>query len=92
VSAGTPEWPCEAYGETGLQVGAWCFTTGQRARACAGPAECAATVARERQQIFGRIQDLSATGDPEWVYLAREITSPDQIMNPHPPAVPGTSP
>jgi hypothetical protein len=74
-------WPCEAYGPEGPEFGAVCFIGDLNRRVCESSAECHATVQRERERVYGRLQELAATGDPGFVALAAEFTSPDQLLN-----------
>lgn len=75
-----PGWDCEAYGPDGREFGAWCFIADQFVRTCASQPECHAVTAGARQQMFQRIQALAASGDPVWVLVAKDFTSPDQIF------------
>lgn len=73
-------WDCEAYGPDGTDVGALCFFAEQGQRACVSQAMCRLSMAGERQRMFDRIHALASQGDPEFVYLAGEFTSPDQLL------------
>lgn len=74
------QWDCEAYGPEGIDVGALCFLAEQGHRACASKVECRIVMTEQRQRVFNRIQELAATGNPDFIYLAGEFTSPDQLL------------
>jgi hypothetical protein len=38
-------------------------------------------MAMERLRVFGVIHEHARTGDPDWVWLAREFPSPDTLLN-----------
>jgi hypothetical protein len=72
---------CEAYGAEGAAHGALCFVAGEvGARVCANFRQCAATMRAARQQLFDRIQQRAATGDPIGVALAEQFTRPEQLL------------
>lgn len=72
----TPDWDCEAYGPEAREVGALCFFE----RECLSQEECGSKMAAERQRVFQRISELSATGDPTWTYLEGKFNRPDQLL------------
>lgn len=92
-SAEAVEWPCEAYGPELLAEGIRCFVGGDkgRERQCASQEECSRTVQASRQQIFRRINELSAVGDETFVYLENEFTSPGQLFPAGEDEPPGSS-
>ena len=73
-------WDCEAYGPEGIDVGALCFLAEQGERACATRVECRLVMHGARQQLFSRIHELAAAGDPTGIDLASAFTSPDQLL------------
>lgn len=76
----TTEWHCEAYGAEGAAMGLRCFFASVRGP-CALPAECAHSMAAERERAYNKIQELAAAGDETAIYLASQFTSPDQLLN-----------
>ncbi len=74
-------WDCEAYGPEGTDTGALCFFADPGTRNCRSQNECAASVTGARQMIFNRIQQAAAGGDPAAIGLAKEFTSPDQLLS-----------
>lgn len=75
------DWPCEAYGPKGRELGALCFVSGEPGkRACASRDECHRVMTAERERVFQRIQEGAAAGDPDMVYLAGEFTRPGQLL------------
>jgi hypothetical protein len=74
-------WDCEAYGPEGVKVGALCFFGSDGQRRCDSPETCSVEMAGERQRIFSYIQEKAAAGHPDFVYLAGEFSSPDQLLN-----------
>lgn len=75
-----PDWPCEAYGAGGLEVGARCFVADLGDRLCLSRAECGEIVAESRARLFARINELAAQGDPTGIFLAREFPTPQEIF------------
>lgn len=75
-----PQWPCEAYGQEGIKLGAWCFFAELHERLCENALECAGRMVAERGRVFDRMQELAAAGDPTGLYLAGEFDSPDQLL------------
>lgn len=71
-------WVCEVYGEAGESIGAVCFFAFDP---CLNLRECHKRMTATRQKIWSRIQELAAAGDLTGVYLAGEISSPDEILN-----------
>lgn len=75
------DWPCEAYGEAGLDVGARCFRAAELgARLCADAGECAALMGDERRRVFRRIQEWAAEGDPVAGLLAEDFPTPESLL------------
>lgn len=74
------EWPCEAYGTKGLEIGALCFVGREGFRGCPSAAKCHEVMTEERQRVFNRIHRLAAAGIEDFVYLAQMFTSPDQLL------------
>lgn len=74
-------WSCEAYGPDGIDVGALCFFAEQDERACVSKDQCHQMMTAERHQVFTAIQDGATAGDADMAYLAREVTSPDQLLS-----------
>lgn len=74
-------WECEAYGDGASAFGARCFMAPVGERFCDAPDTCHEVVAIARLEIWQRMQARAAEGDPVFVELAREFTSPDQIMS-----------
>jgi hypothetical protein len=80
MSQPADDWGCDAYGPDGRQAGALCFLSPElHQRRCGSHAECTATVAASRQQLFGRLSELAAAGDPVWEAVAEQIPRPDRI-------------
>lgn len=76
-----PAWPCEAYGETGLDVGAWCFVSPEsQTRLCSSVEHCRAQVRAARQQTFQRISELAAAGDALGADLAEAFPDPSMLL------------
>jgi hypothetical protein len=75
-----PDWPCEAYGPDGLEIGAYCFVSDLRQRSCASAAECQRAMTFCRQQVHQRINELAASGDTTAAYLADQFPTPDAIF------------
>lgn len=74
-------WVCEAYGPTGVEVGAVCFMAGRLGeRVCATEGQCRDGMAEERRRVFRRMSELAATGDETFAYLEGEFTNPDQLL------------
>jgi hypothetical protein len=74
-------WDCEAYGPH-IGIGyALCFFAEPGERECASVAVCHSRMAAERLQVFNRIHDRAAAGDPNAIYLAGEFASPEQLLN-----------
>lgn len=79
-------WWCEAYGpppDDGMDPAAWprCFLeTDVVERRCAGPVECAATLAAERRRVFDIIQAGAVEGDEVARYLAAEFPTPGTLL------------
>jgi len=72
---------CQAYGSEGIAFGAVCFFSRELGkRVCADQKECQQAMSVERPQVFRRINEGAAAGQPEMEYLAGEFTSPDQIL------------
>ena len=74
------QWACEVYGPEGIDVGALCFFAEQGHRACISPVMCKMLMTEERQRVFGRINEMAATGDPAGIELTEYFTSPDQLL------------
>lgn len=74
-------WPCDAYGEEGIEVGAMCFVTGAYDRTCMTQLECRVTMQQCRRLLFQRILDLAAEGDETAIYLRDYFHSPDELLN-----------
>lgn len=78
---------CEAYGAEGQEFGAVCFFSRKLGkRVCADQDECHQAMSAKRQEVFRRINEGAAAGNPEMEYLAREFTSPEQILGGGQPA------
>ncbi len=76
-------WDCEAYGPEAAAAGARCFVAEPGQRVCADRAQCARTMAGQRQRVYRRIQELSTTGGPAGeagAYLETVFTHPDQML------------
>src|SRR3954451_2044649 len=64
------DWPCSAYGPEGLAAGARCFRSAEPGEwVCSSRAVCEDFMAAERQRVFRRINELAATGDPDFADL-----------------------
>lgn len=75
------DFDCDAYGSEGSERGVLCFVAGDLGkRVCASLEECRTVMAAERLQLWQRIQDGAARGDPDMVYLAGEFTGPEQLL------------
>lgn len=75
------DWPCEAYGPEGVELGARCFFSPELGqRACASPEQCSALMATERVRVHGVIQQRAAEGDPDFRYLAECFERPEQLL------------
>jgi hypothetical protein len=75
------QWPCEAYGEEGIEHGVLCFIAPELGqRKCDSAGTCHAVMAEERQRVFDRIHELAAAGDEVSQFLAEEFTSPDMLL------------
>jgi hypothetical protein len=80
-SSGT-DWPCVAYGPEGLAAGARCFRSAEPGeRVCSSRAECEDVMTAERQRVFRRINELAATGDPDFEALDAAFPSPADLLN-----------
>lgn len=77
-----PQWPCEAYGPEGLDVGGLCFIAGNLdgARVCTDPAACHQAMTAERQRVYDRITTGAAAADPTAQYLAGVFTTPASLL------------
>ena len=74
-------WPCEAYGEEGMEHGALCFIASElHTRFCISQQACHEIVQTERRRVFDRIHEQAQAGDPVAQMLAEEFTSPDQLL------------
>jgi hypothetical protein len=73
-------WDCEAYGPVGREIGALCFFAADGERICDGLDDCRRVMAAERRRVFQRIQELAARGDWTAAWLAKEFTSPEQLL------------
>lgn len=75
------DWDCEAYGSKGREIGALCFFGRDGDRRCLTDAECRIVMRAERQRVWTIVQEKAAAGDPDFVYLAGQLTNPDQILH-----------
>lgn len=80
MSAGD-DWPCEAYGPVGLEIGALCFF-GDPAdtRACPDPAGCHTRMTLERKRVFRQIRMGAANGDPVSAILAEAFPTAESLL------------
>lgn len=75
-------WDCEAYGPEGTKIGALCFVAGELGeRVCGTAGECSGRVGGERQRVFRRINELAATGRPDFEYLAAAFPTPEHMLS-----------
>lgn len=73
------QWDCEAW-PGGRQFGALCWFAAENERLCRSMEQCRAALTVERQRLFDQIQQRAAEGDGTSMFLAREITSPDELL------------
>ena len=76
----TDDWDCGAYGPEGRSLGALCFVGPRGQRVCGSAAECSASMAASRRQLFRRINELAAGGDPTGEFLAEEFKRPSDLL------------
>jgi hypothetical protein len=70
-------WPCEAYGERGLALGALCFVSGaQGVRTCIGPEQCFVEMMGARLHVYNRMCQKALEGDETAQYLITVFKSP----------------
>jgi hypothetical protein len=75
------DWDCEAYGpDLPADLGNLCFY--DLVERCTDEAQCHLRMVGTRQQMFRRINELAAAGDPDFEYLAEEFSRPSQLLNP----------
>jgi hypothetical protein len=74
------QWDCEAYGPGSDSFGALCFFAEQGKRACISESMCHLAMAGERVRAFTRLRELAA-GDQVWAEIAKDFTSPGQLLN-----------
>jgi hypothetical protein len=80
MTAGTPEWPCEAYAPAVAAIGARCFLAELGERYCDSADHCHDVMAATRRRLFSCIQELAAAGDLAGITLAEAIHSPGQLF------------
>lgn len=73
------DFPCEAYGQEGLELGITCFLAVD-ARVCESAAVCHTVMTAERQRTWNRISELAAAGHPDMQYLLEEFPTPDGLL------------
>ncbi|MFG1913017.1 hypothetical protein [Kribbella sp. NPDC048928] len=72
-------WACEVYGpDLPAELGHLCFYA--QIERCTSEAQCHQRMIASRQQLFQRINELAAAGDPTGEYLAGEFTNPSQLL------------
>ena len=75
------DWDCEAYGPEGREFGALCFLAGElHVRVCDSQGECHTVMYAARQNVFRKIQENAAAGNPTAAYLAEQFTDPSQLL------------
>lgn len=74
------DWACEYYGPEGAAIGAVCFVAAASG-ACASLDECHEAMTAVRRNIYRKISELAATGDPVGVDLAEAFPDPERILN-----------
>lgn len=72
--------PCEAYGADGYEFGAVCFVGDLNRRVCKSAGDCTVAVASARRRTWQRLQELAAEGRPEYVQIAAEFSTPEQLF------------
>lgn len=81
---GAPTWPCEAYGDAGVAIGAaLCFQAPALGeRVCDTADQCARVMGHERRRVFRRLSELAAdpAGDPVYREIADEFATPDDLL------------
>ncbi|MFD7161720.1 hypothetical protein ACFV9C_44545 [Kribbella sp. NPDC059898] len=81
TAAGEPTkgWDCDAYGpDLPPELGDLCFY--DQIERCNSEAQCRLRMTGARQQVFRRINELAAAGDPTGEYLSGEFTNPSQLL------------
>jgi hypothetical protein len=71
----TAAWHCEAYGPD-LPGGPRCFFE----RVCTSSRQCSVRMHAERRRLFDRIQQLGRDEPETYGWLAREFTSPVELL------------
>jgi hypothetical protein len=80
-----PDWPCEAYGEQGLDLGVLCFVADPGDRSCHSRAACSLVMAAERRRVYVRLQDMAGQTEDRYsaeiaAYILAGIDGPGDIL------------
>lgn len=74
-------WPCEAYGEDSIAVGALCFFSSEsHHRVCDIPETCNFNMNVERRRLWRRLNELAAQGDELGIEMVASFTGPEELL------------